>query len=331
MKLEKCKICGNSFAQQSGHFTIHLKKEHNLTLEDYIVNTEFNNIHPKCQCGYCNDDAVFNPRTRRFFEINYQHKNHDWLKAQKILKDGIPKCKTCGGEVKWKRGIPNQYCSFKCLPNRWNQEKVKQTVIQKYGVDNIFKSENIKNNIQKHLAPIRKQMAIKCNGTKKIKYKNGAFDSNKMKATMMQNYGVTHSSQIPLNRKNSSIRMIKNNPSFDIKNHPRSKKYNECLYYQSSYEKHFLDLCNKLGIIEKIKNGNSYDYLQEDKQYGHRLLTDFSLQNIEIEIKSNWILEKQGGKETVDAKKRAVEISGKKYILILEKDYSEFLSYIIKN
>jgi len=51
MKLEECKICGNCFDQQSGQFTIHLKKEHNLTLEDYIVNTEFNNIHPKCKCG----------------------------------------------------------------------------------------------------------------------------------------------------------------------------------------------------------------------------------------------------------------------------------------
>ena len=46
------------------------------------------------------------------------------------------------------------------------------------------------------------------------------------------------------------------------------------LYYQSSYEKHFLDLCKELGIIDKVKNGNSYDYLIEDKQYGHRLLTD---------------------------------------------------------
>lgn len=52
MKLEKCKICGINFAQKSGHFSIHLKKEHNLTLENYIVYTEYNNIHPKGQCGY---------------------------------------------------------------------------------------------------------------------------------------------------------------------------------------------------------------------------------------------------------------------------------------
>lgn len=350
MKLEKCKICGINFSQISGHFTIHLKNEHNMTLEDYIVHTEYNNIHPKCQCGYCDDDATFNLRTRKFSHINNEHRKFDWLKEQKILKDGIPKCKTCGGDVKWKRGIPNQYCSFKCLPNNWNQEKVKQTVIEKYGVDNIFKNEDIKKKIKESLVSKRKEMAAKCNETKKLKYKNGAFDVEKMKETIMRNYGVEHVSQISKNRIGSSKRMKLNNPMYSdeiaskvsqtlVKNILsgktrafNSQKYMDTnLYYQSSYEKHFLDLCKEIRIIEKVKNGNVYEYLADDKHHGHRLLTDFSLENVEIEIKSNWILQKQGGKETIDAKRRAVEFLGKKYIFILEKNYSEFLLYIINN
>ena len=333
MKLEKCKICNSDYSQKSGHLTIHLKKYHNLSLEDYIVLTEYNNVHPKCQCGFCNDDARFNVRTRKFVKINKEHKKFDWIKEQKLKNGDTPKCSTCGGDVKWKRGKPNKYCSFKCLPNRWNQNKVKETIKEKYGVDNSFKISGVKERIQKTLGPMRKDMAVKCNDTKKLKYKNGAFDPEHLKKTMMKNHGVEHPSQISKNRENASNRMKINNPYFDengIPKHCRSIKYNDNLYFQSSYEKHFLDLCSDIKIIDKIDNGHSYNYLNDDKDFGYRILTDFSFDDVEIEIKSKWILEKQGGISVVEAKRRAVESSGKKYILILEKDYTEFLSQIIR-
>ena len=150
---------------------------------------------------------------------------------------------------------------------------------------------------------------------------------------MMKNHGVEHPSQISKNRENASNRMKINNPYFDengIPKHCRSIKYNDNLYFQSSYEKHFLDLCSDIKIIDKIDNGHSYNYLNDDKDFGYRILTDFSFDDVEIEIKSKWILEKQGGISVVEAKRRAVESSGKKYILILEKDYTEFLSQIIR-
>ena len=46
--------------------------------------------------------------------------------------------------------------------------------------------------------------------------------------------------------------------------------------------------------------------------------------DFEIEIKSSYILKRQGGLKKLFAKKRAVEITGKKYIFILDKDYREF-------
>jgi len=46
----------------------------------------------------------------------------------------------------------------------------------------------------------------------------------------------------------------------------------------------------------------------------------------EIEIKSSWIMKKQGGPSVLFTKRDAVENTGKKYILILDKDYSEFLT-----
>lgn len=45
---------------------------------------------------------------------------------------------------------------------------------------------------------------------------------------------------------------------------------------------------------------------------------------IEIEIKSTYVLERQGGDVVLEMKRNAVERTGKKYLLILNKDYTEF-------
>lgn len=325
--MEKCKICDNSFKQVG----VHLLKFHKMSTEDYVILTEYDNVRPKCKCGYCNDDARFHSRTKKFVKINKEHTNFNWIKDQR-LKTESPKCITCGGDVNWNRGKPNKYCSFKCLPNNWNQDKIKKTVKDKYGVDVVSQNTEIKEKLRSSLAPLRKNMAIKCNDTKRLKYENGAFDPDNLKRTMMKNHGVEHPSQIQKNRDNSSIRMKINNPYFDENGDPkhcRSLKYNDELYYQSSYEKHFLDLCADVNIIDKIENGHSYSYIEEDKSFGHRVLTDFTIGDTEIEIKSKWILEKQGGVSVIEAKRRAIESTGKKYMLILDKDYTEFLIDVI--
>jgi len=141
-KNKECKICGLSFDYKSGWFTTHLVKEHNVTLKDYIIKYELDNKTPKCQCGFCDEDAPF--FRGKFLERIGDHQKYKWLQEQYINKNGIPKCETCGNNVNWKRGLPNKYCSFKCLPNRWNQDKIKETVKRIYGVDNISKLEETK-------------------------------------------------------------------------------------------------------------------------------------------------------------------------------------------
>lgn len=67
------------------------------------------------------------------------------------------------------------------------------------------------------------------------------------------------------------------------------KKFKDTeLYYQSTYELDFLELCESIGIIHKVRNGNTYYYI--NKIGG--LLTDFCIGNYEIEIKSTYIMEK---------------------------------------
>jgi len=268
---KKCEICGNFFHQQSGKFTTHLYEEHNISLRDYIIQYELSGITPKCECGYCDEDSPF--FRGKFFNRIGKHQKYKWLKDQYIRKNGIPKCKACNKDVNWIRGLPNRYCSPKCFPNQWNQEKIDITVKERYGVDNVS-----------YILDVRKKLS----------------DNMKLK-------------------------------EFDFTNCYKIKKYKETnLYYQSSYEYHFLEYCENNNILDRVKNGNVYNFLLEDSDYGFRTITDFCIDNTEIEIKSTYVLEKQGGVKVLNIKRNAVERTGKKYLLILDKKYSEFDQKIIK-
>ena len=52
----KCEICGKEFSYQKesscrAQLTNHIKKDHKMSLEQYIIQTKYNGIHPKCPCG----------------------------------------------------------------------------------------------------------------------------------------------------------------------------------------------------------------------------------------------------------------------------------------
>jgi len=340
MDKKQCILCHEYYDVQSGHFTRHLKMVHNLSLEEYVIITEYDGIAPKCACGYCNELPVF--YRGAYKKYAQRHDEFEYLKRKYIEKNGIPKCPTCGSDItKWHRGKPLMYCSLKCRPGNWNNEKIRKTVHDKYGVDNVRKLHFVQEKIQSH---ITKESYIKASNTKKIKYKNKAFDVVKHQEAIFKKYGVTHPSKILKNRKKSSSRMKHNNPMFNsntvnkvtntkiekYKNgtlHIKTKTYdNTSLTYQSSYELDFLNLCKTLDILNLVKNGNVYRYTDTD---GY-CITDFCIGNFEIEIKSTYILKIQGGIEIINMKKNAVESTNKKYVLILDKKYTEFLSLLQK-
>ena len=145
-----CKLCNFEFDYQSGSFSNHLKNEHKISKEQYVVLIEYGGIHPKCQCGYCNDDAKFIDRKNKFYNKNSEHKSFDWIKQKYIEKNGVPFCVGCKKKpVEFYRGKPNLYCCHECQPSNWNQEQVKKTVIERYGVDNIMKVKTHKDKINK--------------------------------------------------------------------------------------------------------------------------------------------------------------------------------------
>ena len=337
--MNECKICGEQHDQQSGFLTRHIQEVHGLTLEDYVIKTEYNNVSPICKCGYCNERPNFYRGKFKNYAIG--HQEYSYIKEQFIKLNGIPKCPTCDKDIlKWNRGKPNKYCNIKCKPGTFNQEKIKKTVQNKYNVDNVFQVDKVKDKIKKTVQNkygvdyVTQSDIVKKKMLKTIKDRYGVNHvmyldkfKNKLKKTMQERYGVSSASQMYKNRIASSKRMIKFNKNW-FKN-IRIKKYKDTdLYYQSSYELEFLELCEANNIIDRISNGNSYKYLT--KEFGHYLLTDFCIDNIEIEIKSSYILKKQGGMQVLNAKREAVESAGKRYMFLLDKDHSEFLQYINK-
>lgn len=322
MALSICKICGESHDQQSGFLTIHILESHGLSLEDYVVKTKYDGIAPKCQCGYCDERPSF---YRGDFKTHAKgHKKFEYLQEMYIRTHGVPKCPTCGSDIgSWHRGEPRKYCNAKCQPSTWNQEKIRKTIQERYGVDNVFQLDSVKDKSEMKID--RTANSKKAIETKKKRYANGAFDPVKFKNTMQEKYGVDHPLQIQKNRKASSERMSNFNKDW-FKNITIKKYKNTDLYYQSSYELEFIELCESKGMLDQISNGHSYKYL--DNKYGHNLLTDFSIGDVEIEIKSAYVLKQQGGMRVLDAKRRAVEAVGKRYMLILDRDYSEFMELI---
>ncbi len=318
-KYKECKICNNVYNYQCGEFSNHIEKEHRLNREQYVVITEYNSNHPKCQCGYCDDDSAFILRKNSFHNINSEHRKFDWIEKKYIEKYGIPICKECNNsEVKFHRGKPNTYCSLSCKPSSWNQEKVSKTVKERYGVDNVMKIQLIKTKVSSIFKNNKKAKS-----TKKERYGDENYcNIEKAKNTCMDKFGVDSYSKTDKFREQASKTAIKTNSENKITIKPY-KKTN--LYYQGTYEFRFLEYCEKNNIFNLIERSKSFNYLPEDLRIGHRHLPDFLFKDkYIIEIKSTYILEKQGGWDVINAKKRSVEKSGYEYILVLDNKFDTF-------
>ena len=98
-------------------------------------------------------------------------------------------CANCGiMPVKWKNGRYLEYCSTKCSGSSSQRKKnVRQTVIEKYGVDNVFANEDIK-------SLIRNKLIERYNVDNPSK---SAEVQEKKKASFLTRYGVDTAVNIP--------------------------------------------------------------------------------------------------------------------------------------
>jgi len=98
------------------------------------------------------------------------------------------------------------------------------------------------------------------------------------------------------------------------------KYYNDKLFFQGTFEKHFLDEMSEYKILEFIKRGErfKYEYRKKLKQYR----SDFMINNIVFEIKSIWsYCGRPDFLEINNLKFKSVINAGFKLIVIFDKKY----------
>ena len=119
---------------------------------------------------------------KKYNFINMSISQLKWHIKNKIYE--IPKCKTCGKELKFKNstiGYPN-FCSKSCtVKNKETQEKYKQTMLKKYGVEHNSQTDTYKKKF--------KNTMLKRYGVEHALQNENI--KNKMKQTTFQRYGKT--------------------------------------------------------------------------------------------------------------------------------------------
>lgn len=210
--------------------------------------------------------------------------------------------------------------------NKWNHIQIKKSVQNKYGVDNIFQCEDIKDKIkntciEKYGVEYTGQCVDKKENTKKTCMKKFgvefAFQNkeiiNKIQETCLKKYGFKNPAQ--------------NNDIYDKtqKNSLKLKQFkNTNIYYQGSYELDFLE--KYYDTFSEIKRSPSVRYNFENKQCVYH--PDFIIPslNLVIECKNSWLMKRDQSR--IKAKKKSIIDNGFRYIIIIDKDYSDFNSFL---
>jgi hypothetical protein len=225
------------------------------------------------------------------------------------------------------------------MPSQWNQEKINQTVIEKYKVDNIFQLDSVKKKSKKTMInkygveyallsnDILSQMKFKNIKKYGVEYPSQLeYFKEKQRKTLLKNYGVDHYSKTSRFREIASKNMCKYNENINT-NH-KIKYYKDTnIYYQSLYEYRFLEYCEKHDLLKFIDNSPTFKYI--DRGFGKWHIPDFKFKEKHIiEIKSTYWLMRQGGWNKINAKKKSVEAKGYKYVIMIDENYDNFLKII---
>jgi hypothetical protein len=70
----KCKECNKYVANSNNVLGMHLRKEHKIEYQDYIVKHEYDNIWPICLCG-CNEKLIW--KKGGFSRFKKNHSSRD--------------------------------------------------------------------------------------------------------------------------------------------------------------------------------------------------------------------------------------------------------------
>jgi hypothetical protein len=253
--------------------------------------------------NYNNRNKFKNTNLERYVLENYN--NRDKFKNTNLERYGVDSySKTNEFKIKVKETCLERYGVDNYSKTKEFKVKVKETSLERYGVDSPNKCESIKN--FKKSSMLEKYGYISNSMTKDSK--------DRLKNTNLERYGVEYPMQVL---------------EFCEKQQKNSKKiiyYNNDIYYQSSYEKDFLDYTSNINILDKISRGPIIKYNNGISNKIH--YPDFYIDeyNLIIEIKSDYYYYKYLEINKLKFNK-AIEM-GYNYIFIINKNYKYFNEFL---
>ena len=178
-------------------------------------------------------------------------------------------------------------------------ERMKKTNLSRYGYEYTLQSPEIRNKGER--------TCIERYGCKNV------FQSDeikkRIKSRLMEKYGVEH----PMHHEDIFMKQLKS--GFKVMEI-------EGVYYQGSYELDFLMFTKSNNLV--VERGPKIKYLDGKVYY-----PDFFIEkmNLIVEIKSTYTFQKEFEKNKF--KKKACIDSGYNFMFVIDKDYTEFIEFIL--
>lgn len=281
-------------------------------------------------CNICNTKVkkLGNHLYHSHPDITYKIYYDKYLKQP---DDGI--CKICGKPTKFdnKRRHYLACCSETCN-KKYTYQQTKKALIEKYGVDNPFKSQELMADSYKNKDYNKR--TVKTRQTKLEKYGDPGFcNAEKRKQTNIKKYGAesfTQTSDFCKKRKNTMInkygyeQVVYNRELFlKIK---KKYVYNN-LQFDSSWEIAYYIWLKDHNIEFEYQPDISFEYEYNGKI--HKYFPDFKIGNEIIEIKSDYLYNKMLKENTIEnAKFNCIKSNNIK--ILLKSDIKKYLKYITK-
>jgi len=272
-------------------------------MKSYKKDIEDNYICEECGKAYTS-------KSRLSVHINKLHCGIEEYAQKWIIDLGEDECKICKSKTKFIGLGENNCYKLTCeqIKNRqcsidYVKKQTVEGVIQIYGVSNIYQTEKF--SIKRKAAQYKFYEDKNKVNLSKTKYEQ----------TCIKRYGVKNISQ---------SENYKNKNAFKV-----GKFKDTNIYYQGSYE---LDFLNKyFDKFPDIQRGPRIKYLYENKE--HFYFSDFYIPslNLIIECKNKHLYERDC--KQIEAKNQYCKINNYNIQLIIEKNYSDFDTFLksIKN
>ena len=340
----KCLECNLEFEKLNG-FNRHIKKEHGLQeYYDKYIKKENEGFCKMCnkptkfkhiQDGYdncCNRKCIIKytqQQTKKGNLKKYGVKNSFQRKdiRKKIKKTNIQKygvnMPLQNKKIKQKayKTMKEKYGAKTTLESTELNNKVKQTNLKKFGVEKTGCSIEIRNKMKEtnlikygHENPLGNKK-IQENRKRTMKKRYGSEYAlrnkkcrDKFVNTCKRKYGVEY----PMQNKDSFQKQQISGFS--------AKQYKDTnIYYRASYELDFLE--KYFPLFPDIENALKIKYFFEKNRL---YFPDFYIpsKNLIVECKNSYLLKRD--KLKINAKENATIANGFNYIMIVDKDYSEF-------